>query len=141
MEVSRAIVCAVMACVAAEAAPAAQRAMPTLAALDKVEAGLWEVHAPGAPAHNICVADPAALTQVRHGGAACARLVISDDASGATVHYSCRGAGWGRTSVRAASPTSVRIDTQGIADNAPFAFVAEARRIGACGAVRTSLVR
>ncbi|SFR83928.1 DUF3617 domain-containing protein [Sphingomonas jatrophae] len=140
MPMRRAMLCAAIFCAAAGAAASARG--PAVSALGKVEPGLWQVRAEGEPVQNICLADPAALTQVRHAASSCARMVLSDAGGKAVVHYSCPGAGWGRTTVRAASATSVRIDTQGIADNAPFAYVAEARRTGACGgATRTSMVR
>lgn len=105
------------------------------AALEELRPGLWSIHAdgPGALPRRICLDDPAKLVQVRHSEtAACSRMVIASAAHEATIHYSCPGAGWGRTSLRVDSATSVRIDTQGIADNAPFAYQATARREGEC---------
>lgn len=119
-------------------AHAAPRAAMTPAALGPIEPGLWEMVADGEPTRAICVADPVALTQIRHGAAACTRLVIADEGTSAVVHYSCPGAGWGRTSLRVESPRAVRIDTQGIAGSAPFAFAGEARRTGACGGTNRS---
>jgi hypothetical protein len=59
----------------------------------------------------------------------------------ATVHYSCPGSGWGRTTVRVETPRLARVETQGIAGKAPFAFTAEARRVGACDSVSTTSIR
>jgi len=59
-------------------------------------------------------------------------LVIKDDSDRATVHYTCPGLGWGRTSLLVETPRLVRINSQGIAGRAPFAFDAEARRTGEC---------
>ncbi len=42
--------------------------------------------------------------------------------------------GSGRTTIRVETPRLVQIETQGIADQSPFAFSAEARRIGTCTA-------
>ncbi len=103
-------------------------------ALDGVKPGLWTLtpDEPGAVPQRLCVGDPAMLIQVQHAGVPCSRLVIADSGHGATIHYSCPGAGWGRTSLRVVSATDVSIDTQGIAANAPFAYRATARREGEC---------
>lgn len=103
-----------------------------LAAAGALQPGLWQIREEGAAPRNICVADAAALVQVRHAGSPCTRLVIANQPNSATVHYSCPGAGWGRTTLKAITPRSASIDTQGIADNAPFAFTADARRVGDC---------
>lgn len=120
------------------ASPATRAAEPprTAPALAFVRPGLWQVTSDeaGVAPRRLCVEDAAALVQVRHGDGACSRLVIASGERDATVHYSCPGAGWGRTSLRVEGAETVRIDTQGIADSAPFAFRAEARRAGACGA-------
>jgi hypothetical protein len=79
--------------------------------------------------------------QLQHGATACSRLVIGNEKASATVHYSCPGAGWGRTTLRVETPRLARIDTQGIANNAPFAFSAEARRIGACDKLIPAAIR
>jgi hypothetical protein len=105
-----------------------------LTALDSIERGEWRLRIPGEAPRSICVADPATLLQLRHSHAACSRLVIANEAQQATVHYSCPTAGWGRTTVRVLTPRAITIDTQGIADNAPFAFSADAHRVGACPA-------
>jgi hypothetical protein len=110
-------------------------------AMTGVQPGLWSIHAldkgePDVP--PICIADPARLLQFRHPGATCSRYVIADTSRIATIQYSCPGAGWGRTSVRVISPSMLRLDTQGIADNLPFALAAEARRLGDCNSQRAS---
>lgn len=104
-----------------------------LAALGQLEPGMWQLRAPGEAPRNICVSDPAALVQLQHARNTCRRLVVTNDKTVSTVQYSCPGAGWGRTTVRVSTPRAASIDTQGIADNAPFAYVAEARRTGDCG--------
>jgi hypothetical protein len=115
------------------AAAATPDLRPPLSALAMLQPGLWQLRAEGEPNRNVCVGDPHALIQLRHKGGTCTRLVIANEKSSATIHYSCPGAGWGRTTLRVETPRLATIDTQGIADNAPFAFVAEARRIGECG--------
>jgi hypothetical protein len=110
-------------------------------AMSGVQPGLWTIHALDrgeADVPAFCVADPTRLLQFRHPGATCWRFVIADTPHVATIQYSCAGAGWGRTSVRIISPEQLRLDTQGIAANAPFALAAEARRIGDCHSQRAS---
>lgn len=106
---------------------------PPLPALESLEPGLWQIRGEGDSRRMLCIADPYSLIQLRHGATPCSRLVVANEKSSATVHYSCPGAGWGRTTLRVETPRLARIDSQGIADNEPFAFVAEARRIGPCG--------
>jgi len=106
---------------------------PPLSALAMLQPGLWQLKTEGEALRKVCIADPYALIQLRHRANACGRLVIANEKSTATIHYSCPGAGWGRTTIRAETPRLARIDTQGIADNEPFAFTAEARRLGPCG--------
>ncbi len=111
-------------------APAA--AQPVLTALTRIEPGQWQLTTAGETPKAMCVADSGALFQVRHRGSACSRLVIADGRSTATVHYSCPGAGWGRTTLNVSTPRAVRISTQGIADNAPFDYEVKAKRVGDC---------
>ena len=101
-------------------------------ALDAIEPGEWELRIANEPPRAICVADPAILLQLRHRRAACSRLTITDTARETTVHYTCPASGWGRTTITVLTPRAVTIDSQGIADNAPFAFTADAHRVGAC---------
>lgn len=127
---------AIMLILATVAAPALTQAGGKLSALARLQPGLWQLRdledARAAP-QSICVADPTMLMQVKHRNLPCSRLVIANDARGATVHYTCPAGGFGRTSLRVETPRLVKIDTQGISGNAPFAYRAEARRIGACG--------
>jgi hypothetical protein len=107
-----------------------------LSALGRLEPGLWQVRnleERGSAPQAICVADPAILMQVQHRHSPCSRTVLANDAASATVHYTCPAHGFGRTSLRVETPRLAKIDTQGIVDNAPFAYRAEARRVGACG--------
>jgi len=117
---------------AAFAAPtAAQR--PALAMLGQLEAGRWELRPrEGGAVERICLPDNRRLIQLRHPADACERLVVDDEASAVTVQYTCRGRGYGRTHIRRETNRLVQIDTQGIADGLPFAFAAEARKIGDC---------
>lgn len=108
---------------------------PALAMLSQLDAGRWELrNREGGPVERICLPDTRRLIQLRHPSAACDRLVVDDAATEITVQYTCRGRGYGRTHIRRENSRLVQIDTQGIADGLPFAFAAEARRIGDCGA-------
>jgi hypothetical protein len=105
---------------------------PRLSAFAMLETGLWQLRTGSEPPRSICVSDPLSLIQLRHRATACTQFVIANEKSVATVHYSCPGAGWGRTTLRVETPRLARVDTQGIAANEPFAFTAEARRVGPC---------
>lgn len=118
------------------AAEAPARA-PRLVALRGVQSGQWELHQrgnPNGPARLMCVQEPADLFIIRHRGIACTRVVIDNAEHAATVHYTCPGAGHGRTTVTAETPRLLQIDTQGIAAGRPFAEMYEARHTGACSA-------
>ena len=87
---------------------------------------------------SICMADPDVLIQLQHKQASCSRFVVADNPDLVTVHYTCPGNGFGRTSIRVETPRLAQIDTQGIADNIPFAYRAEARRMGTCSSQTSS---
>lgn len=117
---------------AAFAAPAISQ-RPALAMLGQLEAGRWELRArDGGPVERICLPDTRRLIQLRHPAEACDRLIVDDAAAEVTVQYTCRGRGYGRTHIRRETNRLVQIDTQGIADGLPFAYVAEARKVGDC---------
>lgn len=81
---------------------------------------------------RICVRTGRELIQLRHKQPGCNQFVVSDGPSEVVVQYTCRGNGYGRTSIRRESSNLVQIDSQGIIDGAPFAFKAEARHSGSC---------
>jgi hypothetical protein len=119
-----------------------QPAQAPLPALAGVQPGQWALKSRNAGENrSMCVADPRALLQVRHSGVACNRFVIASNPKDATVHYSCPGAGYGRTTVRVETPRLMQIESQGIADREPFALTFEARRVGECGAKTSALGR
>ena len=129
---------------AAQRAPASRapgQQANQLAALNALQPGLWELSERNGARRSLCVASPSTFLRLRHAGADCSSLVITNEATRVTVQYSCPGAGWGRTTVQTYSPQSARIDTQGIANSAPFAFVSEARRVGECDARTASIAR
>jgi len=102
------------------------------AVLSNAEPGLWEVSRPGAQPSRICIADPLALAQLEHLKGRCSRNVLREAGSTATVHYTCTGGGFGHSSLTVITPRSLRVETQGIADNAPFKYTFQARRVGNC---------
>jgi len=105
-------------------------------ALLSVQPGLWDIRSRDNPeaSRTLCMSDPKVLLQLRHPNNVCSRFVIADDGHEATVQYSCPSGGSGRTTIRVETPRLVQIETQGIADQSPFAFSAEARRMGTCTA-------
>ena len=106
---------------------------PSLAMLSGLDDGQWELRfRDGAPTRRVCVRSGLELIQIQHGDAGCNRFVVEDGANTVTVQYTCRGNGYGRTSVRRESNSLVQIDSQGIAGGSPFQFSAEARKVGAC---------
>ena len=117
------------------AASAADR--PALVALDQLQPGKWSLTSrdPAFAPRAICLGDPRVLLQIRQPVADCSRVVITNDPTSATVNYSCRGTGSGRTTVRVETPRLVQVDTQGIAGGAPFDLTIEARRTGDCAAL------
>ena len=76
--------------------------------------------------------NPAALLQLRHPGAQCTQVVVENSREVATIHYTCPGHGYGRTTISVETSKLVRIDTQGIVDGAPFASELEGRKVGVC---------
>lgn len=111
---------------------AAQR--PSLAMLDLLQPGQWEVRdrdlAGGRS--RICIESGRRLIQIRHMREACRSFTVQDTADTVTVHYTCPGNGYGQTSVRFESAQLVQLETQGIAQGLPFNVRAEVRRVGAC---------
>ena len=110
------------------------------AALAPTAPGLWEIAGlPGAraPARE-CVSDVVALAQFEHRAKSCTRNVVSDGPSTAVIQYTCAGSEYGRSKLTVITPRSLRIETQGISDNLPFAYVLQARRIGDCRARETA---
>lgn len=107
---------------------------PSLAMLDRLEKGSWQLRERGQTAvlQTICVGDARRMIQIYHPRATCSRYIIEDTPGSVTVHYTCPGAGHGRTSIRSETNRLVQIDTQGIADGKPFSQAIEARRAGAC---------
>lgn len=115
--------------------PPAAGQRTALAMLDQIERGRWEIRMRDGTrrTYPVCVSNGRSLLQLRHEAQNCERLVIEDNPDEVTVQYTCRGSGYGRTSIRRETNQLVQIQTQGIAQGLPFDFAAEARRIGGCG--------
>ena len=104
-------------------------------ALAPAMGGLWEVSR-SATGHNptrICVASPDLLAQFEHRQQRGARCGVSDRGTETLISYNCPGRGFGQSKMTLITPRSLRIETQGIADNLPFHYQLHARRIGDCG--------
>lgn len=115
----------------AGSALAAQTAAPAL--LAKLQRGQWAVTSrDGGPSRTICLGDTAQLIQLMHAGSTCSRYVVEDAPDKLTVQYTCRGNGFGRTSIRKETNSLLQIESQGVAGGLPFQFRAEARRTGRC---------
>lgn len=107
---------------------------PTLAMLDRLEKGSWQLRERGKDAvlQTMCLGDARRMIQIEHPQSNCSRYIIEDTPASVTVHYTCPGAGHGRTTIRSETNRLVQIDTQGIAGGRPFSQAIEARRTGAC---------
>lgn len=126
---------------AAGSVPAAEPDKPMMA-LAQLEPGLWEIRNvknERARRRSICIGDATVLIQLEHRQINCSRLVITNGPTDLTVHYVCPYNGFGQTSLRVESPHQATLDTQGIVNNAPFAYRAELRRTGACGQARPAV--
>ncbi|WP_033922201.1 DUF3617 domain-containing protein [Sphingomonas sp. 37zxx] len=113
---------------------AAPAQAPSLRVLAQIETGQWQLRETGGgTTRSVCVSDPRVLLQLRHGGAAqCSRFVIDNQGQQGTVHYTCAGAGHGRTTIKLETPRLMNITTQGVVDGLPFDSAIEARRLGDC---------
>jgi hypothetical protein len=104
-----------------------------LAMLSGLNKGEWTItFRDGTPSRQICVRDGTEFIQLQHTVQTCSRFVIEDNATEVTVQYTCRGNGYGRTTIRRETGALVQIDTQGIVDGRPFDLSTEARRTGSC---------
>lgn len=104
-----------------------------LSMLSGLSKGEWTINfRDGNPGRQICLRDGKELIQLRHSEDTCSRFIIEDNATEVTVQYTCRGNGYGRTTVRRETGGLVQIKSQGIANGSPFEFSAEGRRTGSC---------
>lgn len=106
---------------------------PGLGMLNTLERGAWELRLRSDGSNRrICVRTGRELIQLRHRQPACDRFVVQDESREVTVQYTCRGNGYGRTTIRRESPDVVQIRSQGIHGGAPFSMEGEARHVGSC---------
>ena len=104
-----------------------------LAMLDSLAKGAWSLRIrDDGSERRICVRDGRELIQLRHNQPGCSRFVVRDDAEEVVVQYTCRGNGYGRTSLRREGNGLLQVQSQGIIDGAPFSISGEARHSGAC---------
>jgi len=114
------------------ATPVAAQA-PELAMLGTLTKGEWSLrHRADGSQQRICLRDGREFIQIRHREPGCSRFVVRDQANEVVVQYTCRGNGYGRTSIRREGSGLVQIQSQGIIDGAPFSINAEARHVGSC---------
>ena len=106
---------------------------PELAMLDSLTKGAWNLRIrEDGSQQKICVRDGRELIQLRHRQPGCSRFVVQDGTDEVVVHYTCRGNGDGRTSIRRESASLVQIRSQGVEGGTPFSINAEARYTGSC---------
>ena len=106
---------------------------PELAMLDSLAKGGWTLRLrDNSSPRRICVRDGREFIQLRHRQPGCSRFVVRDGADEVIVQYTCRGNGYGRTSIRREGAELVQIESQGIEGGTPFSFSAEARHEGGC---------
>lgn len=98
-----------------------------------LERGQWSVTSrDGGPERTLCLGDAMQLAKLAHPRGPC-RISAVEEADGrVTIQYTCRGNGYGRTTIRRETEGLVQIESQGVAQGRPFQFNAEGRRTGAC---------
>ncbi len=104
----------------------------SLTALRMVERGQWQLKERAGGERRLCLTNPAALLQLGHGSTQCEQFVMDDSTRGATIRYTCPGHGHGRTTVTVETSRLLKVETQGVADGAPFELEYEARKVGTC---------
>ena len=104
-----------------------------LAMLNQLTKGEWNLRVrDDGSEQRLCVRDGRELIQIRHKQSGCSRFVVRDDPNEVVVQYTCRGNGYGRTSIRREGNGLVQVQSQGIIDGAPFSISGEARHSGSC---------
>lgn len=81
---------------------------------------------------RLCLGDTRQLLQLRQAHHHCARFVVTDAERQVSVTNDCGAAGNERTDIRIETPRLFQLQSQGIADGAPFASAIEGRRVGSC---------
>lgn len=104
------------------------------AALSRTDPGLWEMTGIGgnkAPVRQ-CIARLSDFAALEHRGRACSQTRIKDTPASVVITYTCSAGNFGRSKIDVLTPRSLRIDTQGISDGLPFAYIVQAHRTGDC---------
>lgn len=122
---------AAVAAMLAAAFPVAAQA-PELAMLDTLNRGAWSLQIRGDGTQRLCIRNGRDLIQIRHNQNGCERFVVQDEPGEVTVQYTCRGDGYGRTTIRKEGGGLVQLRSQGIQGGAPFSLQGEARHVGSC---------
>ena len=121
------------AAIAAHALVPASAQAPELRMLDRIDRGAWELRLRSEDGdRRVCVRTGQEFIQLRHRQPACDRFVVQDETNEVTVQYTCRGNGYGRTTIRREGSDIVQIRSQGIHGGKPFSLSGEARRVGSC---------
>lgn len=116
-----------MAAAIAVAVPIAAHAAE-LGMLDSLLKGGWNLRIRDDDSQRrICVRNGREFIQLRHTQPGCSRFVVEDGPSQVVVQYTCRGNGYGRTTIRREGNNLLQIRSQGIINGAPFSFSGEAR--------------
>lgn len=125
-----------MALAGAVAFMALSGAAPGVTALQGLARGQWQLRETDGSVRSLCLGDASQLLQLRHGGSACKITVLDDSRERTTVHYSCAGTGYGRTTLTVETPRLVHVDTQGVANGQAFVLDFEGRNTGSCPRAR-----
>ncbi len=99
--------------------------------------GRWELRPRGGGAvgavETVCAPSLDRLLRLRHEAVSgCEQFALKAPPGEATIQYTCRGRGYGRTHLRFETARLLQLDTQGVFDGLPFELSAEARRTGDC---------
>jgi hypothetical protein len=104
-----------------------------LGMLDSLTKGAWSLRIrDDGSEQRVCVRDGRELIQLRHQQPGCSRFVVEDSPDEVVIQYTCRGNGYGRTSIRREGNGLVQLRSQGIIDGAPFSISGEGRHSGSC---------
>ncbi len=110
-----------------------QAQAPEMRMLDNLSKGSWNLRIrDDGTNRSVCLRDGRELIQLQHRDRGCSRFVVDDSANAVTVQYTCRGNGYGRTTIRRESNELVQVQTQGIHNGTPFSYSAEGRYAGGC---------
>lgn len=130
----RPVLLAAVLCVTLGGAHSPAALTPAPKELATLEPGAWALkdRETGSDVRRICLGDTRQLLQLRHRNNQCVRFVVTDAAGQVVVTNDCAAAGNERTDIRIETPRLIQVQSQGIADGAPFSAMYEGRRVGVC---------